>query len=420
MTARYRIAYLARHGLALTLVVALLGALPAFAAPATSTPSPDSALPAPVVIGPGSVTGPVDGNRPAPEASAIGNVGVDEQFNKELAAKQAQIDAFTAQLDELDRELSIASEAYNEASDRLNEMKEKVHTAELDLANTNKAFDQVSGVLDEQLGTMYRSGSYSAIEILLDAKSLTDFVQRLKFLNTVGTDSAQVLEDYAKVQADLQDQVFKLRNAKRAAESLEFELKARKIEVELRIAERQKLFGSARADLLTLLSKQAELRQTQEAALLKEILGGASKAGITVQPGSPVETILAYHGVPYLWGGDTPAGFDCSGLVMFVMRQHGVILPHYSGSQFLLGEKVAPGDLQPGDVVFFGSPIHHVGMYIGGGYFVEAPRTGDFVKISVLATRSDYAGARRYDWQPRLGPIQTAVTTPAAALSTVN
>jgi len=417
MTFRLRIAQLARRGLALTLVAALLGALPAFAAEAT--PPPDSALPSPVVIGPGSLPEAPTAGRPAPEASVIGDPGVDENFRKQLAAQQAQLDAFTAQLDEMDRELSIASEAYNEATDRLSQTNEKVHTAELDLEDANKAFDQMNALLDEQLGTMYRSGKYSAIQLLLDSKSLNDFVQRLKFLNTVGTDSAEVLADYAKVQADLQDEVFKLRNAKRMAESLEFELKARKIEVELRIAERQKLFASTRADLLGLLTAQAQLRQAQEAALLKAILGGASKAGIDVVPGSPVETILAYHGVPYLWGGDSPAGFDCSGLILYVMRQHGVPLPHYSGSQFLLGEKVAPADLQPGDVVFFGSPIHHVGMYIGGGYFVEAPRTGDFVKISILANRADYAGARRYLWQPRVGPVQTAVATSADALSTV-
>ena len=86
-------------------------------------------------------------------------------------------------------------------------------------------------------------------------------------------------------------------------------------------------------------------------------------------------------------------------------------------SQFLLGEKTPPAALQPGDVVFFGSPIHHVGMYVGGGYFIHAPRTGDFVKLSRLADRKDYAGARRYAWVPRTGPIQGVTTSPLDALN---
>ncbi len=121
--------------------------------------------------------------------------------------------------------------------------------------------------------------------------------------------------------------------------------------------------------------------------------------------------------MPYLWGGEKPSGFDCSGLVLYVFRQHGVNLPHYSGSQFGLGEKVAAQRPAAGDVVFFGSPIHHVGIYVGGGYFIHAPRTGDFVKISKLADRSDFAGARRYPWQYRTAPIKGAVKDPASVLN---
>ncbi len=418
--------------MALVLALALPPSAFGAAAETSETPTPPSvgetktaapSAPKPVTIGPDSPSSPESPSRELPDPSAIGDPGVDqltEEFRAALAEKQARLDAFTAQLEELDRELAIASEAYNEASDRLAAMNDEVEAAELDLASANDAYDRISVILDGQLDTMYRSGAYSPVEILLDSKSLNDFLSRLKFLNTLGTDSAQVLEEYAKTQAQLQDQVFKLKNAKRLAESLEFELKARKIEVQLRIIERQELFEAAQADLLELLSTQAARRQAEEAALLAEILAGASRAGVAVMPGSPVETVLAYHGVPYLWGGETPAGFDCSGLILYVMRQHGVLLPHYSGSQFLLGEKVSPAELQPGDAVFFGSPIHHVGMYIGGGYFVHAPRTGDYVKISPLADRSDYAGARRYAWQPRIEPVTTGVSSPASALTSVD
>jgi cell wall-associated NlpC family hydrolase len=197
-------------------------------------------------------------------------------------------------------------------------------------------------------------------------------------------------------------------------------MKARKIEVELRISERKQMMAATEGDLSSLLGDEAARRNTDQAILLQQVLSGASKAGIVATPGSPVETALAYHGIPYVWAGADPSGFDCSGLMLYVFAQHGVTLPHYSGSQFLLGTKVALSDIQPNDVVFFGNPVHHVGMYAGGGYFIEAPHTGDFVKISQLSTRNDIAGVRRYPWVPRVGAPKGGVTTAAQALGSVN
>lgn len=419
-----RAAHIARSSVVLYVIAALLFGLPSFALAAglngedPTPPTPITEPPAPTPPTP-SATAPT---RPPADPSVIGDAGVDqvtEEFRRKLQARQAELDAFMAQLDELDRELAIAAEAYNQARDRLESMKTQVVESETTLEELQKTYDQQRGLLDNQVGTIYRSGTYSPVEVLLDAKSLSDFLARVKFLNTVGTNSADVVRELSASKADLEKKVFELKNAKQLAEALEFELKARQIEVQLRIQERQEMFGAAQAGLIELLDYEAARRQRDEAALLKEVLAGATKAGIRVEPGSPVETALAYHGVPYLWGGDSPSGFDCSGLVLYVFAQHGVRLPHYSGSQFLLGTKVTPAELQPGDVVFFGSPIHHVGMYMGGGYYIHAPRTGDFVKISRLADRSDFAGARRYAWTTRLIPPLSGLRTPAAALSTV-
>ena len=83
----------------------------------------------------------------------------------------------------------------------------------------------------------------------------------------------------------------------------------------------------------------------------------------------------------------------------------------------MMGEKVTVADLQPGDAVFFGSPVHHVGIYVGGGYFIHAPRTGDYVKISRLSDRYDYAGARRYAWVARAGePLNATKSTDRGTL----
>lgn len=105
---------------------------------------------------------------------------------------------------------------------------------------------------------------------------------------------------------------------------------------------------------------------------------------------------LNYLGVPYLWGGSTPRGFDCSGLVMYVYAQLGVALPHYAAAQYGLGVPVDRSALQPGDLVFFDG-LNHVGIWIGGNQFVDAPQTGDVVKIETLSSwyADHYVGARR-------------------------
>ena len=105
-----------------------------------------------------------------------------------------------------------------------------------------------------------------------------------------------------------------------------------------------------------------------------------------------------YLGTPYVWGGSKPGGFDCSGLLQWVWGKLGVKIPRVTYDQIKAGSRVNRGQLRPGDAVFFGSKSdpHHVGMYIGGGQFIEAPRTGLNVRISNLAGRRDYLTARRY------------------------
>ena len=119
---------------------------------------------------------------------------------------------------------------------------------------------------------------------------------------------------------------------------------------------------------------------------------------IPAGPGHPEAATIAlrYLGIPYLWGGASPAtGFDCSGLVMYVYAQLGISLPHYAAAQYQLGTPVDRSQLLPGDLVFFDA-LDHVGIYIGNGQFVHAPQTGDVVKITALADFGNgYVGARR-------------------------
>lgn len=115
-----------------------------------------------------------------------------------------------------------------------------------------------------------------------------------------------------------------------------------------------------------------------------------------------VDTAKQFLGTPYVWGGTSPKGFDCSGLMQYAMAKNGVNIPRTSQAQFKSGQAVEKSQLEPGDLVFFKSSSGtatapgHVGMYIGNGQYIHAPQTGDVVKISNISSRKDYVGARRY------------------------
>jgi cell wall-associated NlpC family hydrolase len=107
-----------------------------------------------------------------------------------------------------------------------------------------------------------------------------------------------------------------------------------------------------------------------------------------------VEIAKRYLGTPYSWAGASPAGFDCSGFVMYVYGRIGIQLPHSSGMLWRVGKPVAHKDLLPGDIVFF-SGLGHVGIYVGHGRFIHSPYTGDVVRIQRLSDHGGYDGARR-------------------------
>ena len=108
-----------------------------------------------------------------------------------------------------------------------------------------------------------------------------------------------------------------------------------------------------------------------------------------------VDTAMAQRGKPYVWAASGPGAFDCSGLALYAFRAAGISLPHSSSMQSRMGTPVSRAQLRPGDLVFFHSPVSHVGIYIGNGEIVHAPTPGDVVKVSSISYMGLYAGARR-------------------------
>jgi cell wall-associated NlpC family hydrolase len=184
--------------------------------------------------------------------------------------------------------------------------------------------------------------------------------------------------------------------------------------VRAQLAERQRVLDGLDASIKTLIAQQqarkaAAARAKYMAYLAKQkkptkrptSKGGQSWLDLGGNPPSSAKAAVAVAwakkalGRRYVWAASGPVTFDCSGLTMWAYSHAGVSLPHSSRAQISYGRRVSKANLQPGDLVFFYSPIHHVGMYVGGGYFIHAPGTGRAVQYQALASYRGFAGACR-------------------------
>ena len=135
--------------------------------------------------------------------------------------------------------------------------------------------------------------------------------------------------------------------------------------------------------------------QEAAAADLTYTIAGVTVTAPTWAAKVAVWTALAQRGDPYVYGGSGPSSFDCSGLTSYSWRAAGVTIPRTSAAQSTFGSYVSKSSLRAGDLVFFYSPVSHVAMYIGNGYIVHAPYSGQVVQTAKLAYMPSYAGARR-------------------------
>lgn len=139
-------------------------------------------------------------------------------------------------------------------------------------------------------------------------------------------------------------------------------------------------------------------------------LSGRTRAGAAPTGETVVAKAQEHLGTPYVWGGESPGGFDCSGLMQWTYKQFGIDLPRVSRDQAKAGREVSAAEARPGDLVFFDRPtIDHIGMYAGDGQWVVAPKTGDVVKMQAV----DLSKATTIRRILPDGPVQPAASTAA-------
>jgi cell wall-associated NlpC family hydrolase len=275
--------------------------------------------------------------------------------------------------------------------------------------------------LSARLVSLYVNGAEgTALEVLLGAESLDDLLNRMDAVERVSDQDAHVLREVKTFRAEVKQRKLRLDRAHKAQAQVVAEKAAQRQSIEGQLAERQRLLSSIKSEIASLeaaerlrqqrLEEQAQARfaaqsaqaqsfsaDQQVAALAASSVESALAPAPDARYGGVVGVAMQFLGVPYVWAGAGPSGFDCSGLVMYAFAQMGVSLPHSAAAQYGTGVAVSRDQLQAGDLVFFNG-LGHVGIYIGGGQFVHAPHTGDVVKISSLSDSwyaATWVGARR-------------------------
>jgi cell wall-associated NlpC family hydrolase len=330
-----------------------------------------------------------------------------------VSGKEAQAQAVLSQIQGLDANLERAVDAYNLANQKLAQIEGDLreNKLELRLARTNLKHAQAS--LSERLVAMYTSGSENTgLEVLLGASSIDDLMTRIDTVNRVSDQSTQVVRQVKVFRNAVRTRRERLQHAHVEQARLVAERSAQRASIEGQLAQRRQLLSSIKSEIASMqaaerahqaeLAAQARARlATNGAAVLNASAGAISSEEPVYAPppgkyGGVVGIAMQYLGTPYVWGGASPAGFDCSGFVMYVFAQVGVSLPHNAAAQYGYGMPVSRDQLQPGDLVFFNG-LGHDGIYIGGGQFIHSPHTGDVVKISSLSGwySSTWVGARR-------------------------
>ncbi len=311
-----------------------------------------------------------------------------------VSDKQGQLQNIKSEVQTLDAQMEAVTEQYNLENIKAEKLRAAIsdNQTQLEQVQSDLAFRQQ--VLASRIRELYMQGNTSMIEVLTESKNTDDFISNMDLMRRVDSSDASAIQDYLATKSELDATAANLQERKAALAATMDNLASQKSQIEGALQQRQQLIAGVESEIAALIAADEAAR----AAAPRIVASRPPSYTPPPLPGGNAADVvrIAYEqlGKPYVYAGSGPNVFDCSGLVMYCYAQIGISLPHYSYSQYNCGPHVAYEDLQPGDLVFFRS-FGHVGMYVGDGIFIQAPSTGDVVKLTPLASRRDFCGACR-------------------------
>jgi peptidoglycan DL-endopeptidase CwlO len=299
---------------------------------------------------------------------------------------KAELQALSELVSQLDNELGAATEDYNYANQQLEDTQAAVKKTTAELSQAEEDLASAQDRLGQRLVAIYMAGKPSVLSVILNASSFTDLITSLDQFSRISEQDTRLVDQVETYQVQMADQ----------KAELDSEMQQQTTYAAQAAGARQAVLDQLAKQAKALKGKETQLAQLrkEEAARQAKLAAEAKAAAVFAasRPGRVVKAAMGYLGVPYVWGGSSPSGFDCSGLVLYVYAKVGVTLPHSSRMQYSCGKPVSRSELKVGDLVFYYHPIQHVGIYIGNGKIVNA--TGNQVQISAVF-QSGYYGACR-------------------------
>ncbi|MEP6526318.1 MAG: NlpC/P60 family protein [Nocardioidaceae bacterium] len=312
-----------------------------------------------------------------------GSSAADPHSKPTLAQVQRRVE-------HLDRQAEQASERFNTIREQLKTTRAHLSAVQADFSRQRSKVTRMQDDIAALVVAGFQGSSLGTTASLVLSNDPDQFLRTLSTVESVADTQSRMFTRYLRLKQGLDAKQAQLRDEVAA-------IRAAKVDMAKQQATINKKSDAADALLSSLKAAQREKLVAQQES---------TSAGQATNTGNPpqvpasgrakiaVDFALAQLGDPYVYGAAGPDTWDCSGLTMGAWGAAGVYLPHSSSMQYSYGTPVAMSDLQPGDLVFFYSPISHVAIYIGGGQVVHAPHTGDVVRIAPMS-EMPYAGAVR-------------------------
>jgi cell wall-associated NlpC family hydrolase len=314
-------------------------------------------------------------------------------------------------------DLEVVTEQFNDARVELEALQAAAQKAADDVAAADEAVTEARDKVREVARSAYTGDQLSTLQAMLTSESADELLDQIGTLDTIAEYNNAVL---GAAQSATEAAVAHKATADRAAADATAQLdrvQAQQKALESEIAEYQAQYARLSAQEQERARQLAEQQHAAAAAAAARSTAvdrtdreapAASRSASRPVPGpsapvvagsgaasAAVNAALAQRGKPYVWAAAGPGSFDCSGLVQYAYKAAGVSLPHSSRSQASMGRAVSRGELQPGDLIAFYSPVSHIGIYIGNGQMVHAPTSGDVVKVASIDVMGSITAMRR-------------------------